>query len=64
MSSRSLGKIFAEIAVLSWNEFYFQETTALFHYQENAPLRMRLQSCGSHGNIGAEIAVLSWKYFH
>jgi hypothetical protein len=41
MSSRSLGKINAEIAVLSWKHFYCQGTTALFHIQETAPLLMR-----------------------
>jgi hypothetical protein len=37
----SLGKIGAEIAVISWNYFYCQWTTALYHNQENAPLRVR-----------------------
>jgi hypothetical protein len=40
LSSRSLGKISAEIAVyflLSYNNFYCQGTTALFHNQETAP---------------------------
>jgi hypothetical protein len=41
LSSRSLGKIGADIVVLSWNNFYCQVTTALFHYQETATLRMR-----------------------
>jgi hypothetical protein len=27
--------------VLSWNHFYFQGTTTLFHNQETTPLRMR-----------------------
>jgi hypothetical protein len=40
MSSGSLGKIGAEIAVIPWKYFYCQGTTALFHNQENAPLRM------------------------
>jgi hypothetical protein len=31
----------AEIAVLSWNNFYWQWTTALFNNQETAPLRIR-----------------------
>jgi hypothetical protein len=30
----------AEIAVLSWNNFYFQGTRTLFHNQETAPLHM------------------------
>jgi hypothetical protein len=34
-------KIGAEIAVLSWNYFYGQGTTGLFHNQETARLRMR-----------------------
>jgi hypothetical protein len=37
---RSLGKIGAEIAVLSWNISYCQGTRALFHNQESARLRM------------------------
>jgi hypothetical protein len=41
LSSRSLGKIGAEIAVLSWNKFYCQGTTALFFNQETATLLMR-----------------------
>jgi hypothetical protein len=41
LSSRSLGKIGAEIEVLSWNNFYCQGTTSLFHNQETAPLRIR-----------------------
>jgi hypothetical protein len=41
LSSRSLGKLGAEIAVLFWNNFYCQGTRALFHNQETAPLRMR-----------------------
>jgi hypothetical protein len=41
LNSRSLGEIGAEIAVLSWNHFYCKGTTALFHNQETAPLRMR-----------------------
>jgi hypothetical protein len=41
LSSRSLGKIGDEIAVLSWNNFYSQGITALFHNQEAASLRMR-----------------------
>jgi hypothetical protein len=57
LSSPSLGEIGAEIAVLSWKHFYCKGTTALFHNQETAPLRMlRLSSC-SLGNIGAEIGV-------
>jgi hypothetical protein len=41
LSSHSLGKRGAEIAVLSWNNFYCQGPTALFHNQETASLRMR-----------------------
>jgi hypothetical protein len=41
LSSRSLGKIGAEIAKLSWKYFYGQGTTALFYNQETAPLQMR-----------------------
>jgi hypothetical protein len=41
LSSHSLGKIGAEISVHSWNYFYCQEITALFHNPETAPLRMR-----------------------
>jgi hypothetical protein len=41
LSSRSLGKIGAEMEVLSWNNFYCHGTTAMFHIQETAPLRMR-----------------------
>jgi hypothetical protein len=37
----SLGKRVAEIAVLSWNNFYRQGPTALFHNQKTASLRMR-----------------------
>jgi hypothetical protein len=40
VSSRTLGKIGAEIAVLSWNNFYCKETTDLFHNQDPAPLRI------------------------
>jgi hypothetical protein len=40
LSFRPLGKIGAEIAVLSWNKFYCHGTTALFHNQETEPLRM------------------------
>jgi hypothetical protein len=40
LSSSSLGNIGAEIAVLSWNNFYCQGTTALFHNQETVPLLM------------------------
>jgi hypothetical protein len=35
------GKIGAEIAVLSWKNFYCQRTTSLLDNQETAPLRMR-----------------------
>jgi hypothetical protein len=41
LNSRSLGKIGAEIAVLSWNHFYGQGIKTLFYNQETAPLRMR-----------------------
>jgi hypothetical protein len=41
LSSRSIGKIGDEIAVLSWNNFYCQGTTALFSKQQTATLRMR-----------------------
>jgi hypothetical protein len=61
---RSLGKICAEIAVLSWKNFYCQGTTALFNNQEIAPLRMRHLSSRSLGKIGAEVAVFSWKNFY
>jgi uncharacterized protein YbgA (DUF1722 family) len=41
MSSRSLGKVGAEIAELSLNHFYCQWTTSLIHILETATLRMR-----------------------
>jgi hypothetical protein len=41
LSFRSLGIIGAEIAVLSWINFYCQRTTVQFHNQEIARLRMR-----------------------
>jgi hypothetical protein len=34
-------KIGAEIAVISWNSFYGQGTTALFHNHKTAPQLMR-----------------------
>jgi hypothetical protein len=61
LSSRSLGKISAEIAVLSWNKFYCQGTTAVFHNQETAPLRMPRLISRSLGNIKVEIAVFPEK---
>jgi hypothetical protein len=41
LTSHSLGKIGAEIAVLSWKNFYCQGTKSVFHNQETAPLHMR-----------------------
>jgi hypothetical protein len=41
LRSRFLGNIDAEIAVLSWKNFFCQGTTALFHNKETGPLRMR-----------------------
>jgi hypothetical protein len=55
--SRSLGKIGAEIAVLSWKIYYCQVTTALFLNQETAPLRMRQTELLLSLKFGAEIAV-------
>jgi hypothetical protein len=40
LSSRSLGKLGAETAVLSWNYFYCQGTRFVFHNQEISPLRI------------------------
>jgi hypothetical protein len=60
--SRSLCKIGAEIAVLSWNLFYCQGTTALYHNQETAPLRMRQTEFALYGKLGAEFTVFSWKH--
>jgi hypothetical protein len=56
----------AEIAVLSWNNFYCQGTTALFHNQETAPLRMSQTefSLSFYAKIFAEIAVLSWNHVY
>jgi hypothetical protein len=64
LSSRSLGKIGAEIAVLFWNNFYCQGTTALFYNQENAPLRMLQTELSFSCKIRAEITVLSWNQFY
>jgi hypothetical protein len=64
MSSRSLGKIGDDIAVLSWNHFYCQGPTTLFNNSEIAPLRMRWMSSRSLGKISAVIAVLSWNNFY
>jgi hypothetical protein len=64
LSSRSLGKIGAEIAVISWKNFYGQGNTTLFHNQETAPLRMFQLSSRSLGKMGAEIAVFSWNNFY
>jgi hypothetical protein len=64
LSSRSLGKIGAEIAVLYWKNFYCQGTSTLFHNQETAPLRMRQTDSRSLGKIGAEIEVIFWKKFY
>jgi hypothetical protein len=41
VSYRTLGKTGSEIAEFSWNHFYCQGHTALFHNQENELLRMR-----------------------
>jgi hypothetical protein len=57
LSSRSLGKIGAEIEVLSWNHFYCQVTTALFHNQEIHLYACARLSSRSLGKIGAEIPV-------
>jgi hypothetical protein len=41
LSSRSLGKFGAEIALFSLKNFFFQGTKALFHNQKKALLHMR-----------------------
>jgi hypothetical protein len=64
LSSRSLGKIVAEIAVLYWKHFYRHGITALFRNQETASLLMLRLSSRSLGKIGAETAVLTWNYFY
>jgi hypothetical protein len=64
LSSRSLGKIGSEIAVLSLKYFYCQGPRTLFHYQETAPLRSAKLSSLSLGKICAEMAVLSCVNFY
>jgi hypothetical protein len=57
LSSRSLGKIGAQITVISWKLFYCQGTTTLFHNQETEPLRMLQLNSRALGKLFAEIAV-------
>jgi hypothetical protein len=57
-------KIGAEVAVLSWKNFYCHGTTAQFHNQETATLRMSQIISRSFGKIGAEITVISCNNFY
>jgi uncharacterized protein YbgA (DUF1722 family) len=61
LNSRSLGKIGAEIAVLSWKNFFCQRTTA-----RSINRKLHLCSCARlssryFGKVGAEIALLPGK---
>jgi hypothetical protein len=67
LSSRTLGKIDAEIAVLSWNKFYCQGPRALFPNQEISFLRMRqteLSLSGQDNFSNRSAFLLSWNNFY